>query len=204
MKNLIIIGASGHGRVISDIARLTGYSDIVFLDDNPEITSCGDYPVVGPTSLVKTLAGDVVIAIGNCATRRRIQEQIDESRLVSLIHPSAVIGSHVEIGLGTVVMAGAVINYGSRIGKGCIVNTCASVDHDCVIGDYVHVAVGSHVCGIVSIGSGTWLGAGSTVSNNLNICDNCMVGAGAVVIRDISEAGTYIGVPAQKLCCVGE
>ena len=135
---------------------------------------------------------------------RKIQEQIDESRLVSLIHPSAVIGSHVEIGLGTVVMAGAVINYGSRIGKGCIVNTCASVDHDCVIGDYVHVAVGSHVCGIVSIGSGTWLGAGSTVSNNLNICDNCMVGAGAVVIRDISEAGTYIGVPAQKLCCVGE
>ena len=199
MKKLIIIGASGHGKVISDIAKLNGYSDIVFLDDNPAIKTCGDYPVVGKTALVETIEGDVVVGIGNARIRKRIQETIPESRVVSLIHPNAVIGSHVEIGCGTIVMAGAVINYGSTIGKGCIINTCASVDHDCVVSDYVHVAVGSHLCGTVSIGENTWIGAGGTVSNNVSICAHCMIGAGAVVVRDIFEAGTYVGVPARKI-----
>ena len=199
MKKLIIIGASGHGKVISDIARLNGYSDIVFLDDNAAITTCGDYPVVGESALFETLDGDVVVGIGNARIRKQIQEMIPDSRIATLIHPNAVIGSRVEFGRGTVVMAGAVINCGSVIGKGCIVNTCASVDHDCVVGNYVHVAVGSHLCGTVSVGENTWIGAGGTVSNNVSICADCMIGAGAVVVRDISEAGTYAGVPVRKI-----
>lgn len=67
-------------------------------------------------------------------------------------------------------MAGAVINPGVGIGKGCIINTCSSVDHDCDVGGYVHIAVGSHLCGTVSVGDGTWIGAGATVSNNVFIC----------------------------------
>ena len=82
---------------------------------------------------------------------------------------------------------------------GCIINTCASVDHDCVLEDFVHVAVGAHVAGTVSIGAGTWIGAGATVSNNLQICGGCMIGAGAVVIKSITESGTYVGVPAEKI-----
>ena len=96
-------------------------------------------------------------------------------------------------------MAGAVINPGVRIGKGCIINTCSSMDHDCVVGDYVHIAVGSHLCGTVSVGDGTWIGAGATVSNNVSICSDCMIGAGAVVIKDIKESGTYVGVPAKRI-----
>ena len=199
MKKLIIIGASGHGKVISDIAKMNGYTDIVFLDDNPSIKTCGDYPVVGKTVQVEMLEGDVVVGIGNARIRKQIQEAISETRIVSLIHPNAVIGSCVQIGCGTVVMPGAVINYGSTIGKGCIINTCASVDHDCVVSDYVHVAVGSHLCGTVSIGALTWIGAGSVVSNNVSICEDCMIGAGAVVVKDISEVGTYVGVPAHQM-----
>ena len=96
------------------------------------------------------------------------------------------------------IMAGAVINPGTKIGKGCIINTCASVDHDCDIGDYVHVAVGSHVCGTVSVGNQTWIGAGATVINNIYICPECMIGAGAVVIKNIIQNGTYIGIPAKE------
>ena len=96
-------------------------------------------------------------------------------------------------------MAGAVINSGARIGTGCIVNTCASVDHDCNVGDYVHIAVGSHLCGTVSMGDETWIGAGAIVSNNISICSECMIGAGAVVVKDIKESGTYVGVPAKKV-----
>ena len=83
------------------------------------------------------------------------------------------------------------------IGHSVIVNTCASVDHDCAVGDYVHIAVGAHLCGAVRVEKGTWIGAGATVRNNVNICGGCMIGAGAVVVKDITEKGTYKGVPAM-------
>ena len=96
-------------------------------------------------------------------------------------------------------MAGAVINSDTVIGDGCIINTAASVDHDCMIENYVHVAVGAHLCGTVHVGKNTWIGAGATVSNNINICNDCMIGAGAVVTKDIHEEGIYIGVPVTKM-----
>lgn len=198
MKRLLIVGASGHGKVVADIARLSGYGDITFLDDNPEIKQCGGYPIIGRSSQVNGLDGDVIVAIGNAKIRRRIQERISAERLVTLFHPNAVVSS-AQIGRGTVVMAGAVINPDAVIGEGCIINTASSVDHDCRIGSYVHIAVGAHIAGSVEIGDETWIGAGATVSNNLTICADCMIGAGAVVVRDITQLGTYVGVPAKRL-----
>ncbi len=195
MKKLTIIGASGHGKVIADIAKLSGYDEIVFLDDDTSVTSCGGYPVVGKSD--STISGDAVVAIGNGTTRRKIMQA--GTGFVTLIHPSAVIAEDVEIGRGTVVMAGVVINPGTKIGEGCIINTTSSVDHDCIVGDYVHVAVGAHLCGTVSVGENTWVGAGSTISNNISICGETMIGAGAVVVKDITEKGTYIGVPAERI-----
>ena len=199
MRKLAIIGASGHGKVVADIARRNGYKEIVFLDDNDSIHECGGYPVIGKSSEAGTIDADVIIGIGNAGVRKQILESIPDEKLVTLIHPDAVIAEDVAIGKGTVVMAGAVINPGVRIGKGCISNTCSSVDHDCVVGDYVHIAVGSHLCGTVSVGNGTWIGAGATVSNNVSICSGCMIGAGAVVVNDIQESGTYVGVPARRI-----
>lgn len=199
MRELVIIGASGHGKVVADIARKNGYKEIAFLDDDESIHQCGGYPVIGKSSEAGTMDADVIVGIGNAGVRKRIQESILEEKLVTLIHPDAVVAQDVVMGAGTVVMAGAVINPGTHIGKGCIINTCSSVDHDCVVGDYAHVAVGSHLCGTVSVGSGTWIGAGVTVSNNVSICPDCMIGAGAVVIKDIKESGTYIGVPANLI-----
>ena len=191
---ITIIGASGHGKVVAEIAKLNGYDDIVFLDDNPSLISCGGYPVIGSSS--REPEGDTIVAIGN----GRIRESLSEKhKLVSLIHPNAVIAEDVLIGCGTVVMPGAVINPGTTIGKGCIINTSSSVDHDCKIGDFVHIAVGAHLCGTVSVDKQTWIGAGAIINNNLRICSNCMIGAGAVVIKNIDEPGTYIGIPAKKV-----
>ena len=199
MRRLAIIGASGHGKVVADIARRYGYKEIVFFDDIDSILECGGYPVIGKSFEAGTIDADVLVGIGNADIRKRIQESIPEQKLATLIHPDAVIAEDVEIGAGTVVMAGTVINPGVGIGKGCIINTCSSVDHDCDVGDYVHIAVGSHLCGTVSVGDGTWIGAGATVSNNVSICSDCMIGAGAVVIKDIKRTGTYVGVPARKM-----
>ena len=197
VKRLVIIGASGHGKVIADIAVKNGYEDIVFLDDNENVKECAGFPVIGKTCEAMKMDGDKIVAIGNAKIRERIQEGLND--VVTLIHPDAVVSRRVEIGAGSVVMAGAVINSDTVIGKGCIINTGASVDHDCKIADYVHVSVGSHLSGTVHVGERTWIGAGATVSNNVNICGDCMIGAGTVVIKDINEAGTYVGVPAREI-----
>ena len=195
VKRLVIIGASGHGQVIADIAVRNGYEEIVFLDDNESIKECAGFKVVGKTSDASRISGDKIIAIGDAKIRERMMHKV---KTVSLIHPDAVISRRVEIGEGTVVMAGTVINSDVHIGRGCIINTGASIDHDCNLGNFIHVSVGAHVAGTCSIGNGTWIGAGATISNNINICADCMIGAGAVVIKNIKNIGIYIGVPAEK------
>ncbi|HFI0306653.1 TPA: acetyltransferase [Streptococcus suis] len=198
MKKLAIIGASGHGKVVADIAQKNGYTEIVFLDDYAT-GECAGYPIIGTSSLINELTGHTfIVAIGNAKIREKLQLQLENKSVATLIHPNAVISRRVLIKEGTVVMAGAIINSDVTIGKGCIINTGASVDHDCTVGDYVHVSVGAHVAGTVAIGSHAWISAGATVVNNVSITDDTMIGAGAVVIADCREPGTYIGIPARK------
>lgn len=197
MNRLIIIGASGHGKVVADIAVLNGYRDIIFLDDDESVKNCAEWPVVGKSN--EAPDGEVFVAIGNAEIRRRLMNLYEGRKQPILIHPKAVVAKGVEIGDGTVVMAGAVINSGAKIGRGVIVNTSSSVDHDCRIENFCHVSVGAHLSGTVVVGEASWIGAGATVSNNITICGGCMIGAGAVVIKDINKPGSYIGVPAQML-----
>lgn len=204
MKRIVLIGASGHGKVCAEIAEKSEkYKEIIFLDDNPLIQKCGKYNVCGTSGDCYKYIGDdtcFFVSIGNHEHREQIQEKIKKKCgiVTTLIHPEAVVSKNVSIGSGTVVMAGTVINPDVVIGKGCIINTSSSVDHDCHIADWCHVAVGAHICGTVNIGDSTWIGAGAIVKNNINICSNCVIGAGALVIKDIDNSGTYVGVPAMK------
>lgn len=203
-KKLLIIGAGGHGKVIADIAlKMNKWEYIAFLDDSEHAkTSMGIEIIGGFTDVSKFIKDyDVFVGIGNNTIREKIQEQIEflGASIPVLIHPHAVIGEQVFLGPGTVVMAGAIINCCTKIGKGCIINTASTIDHDNVIEDYVHISPGAHLAGTVRVGSGTWLAIGSIVINNINITSKCKIGAGAVVIRDITEAGTYIGVPAKRM-----
>ena len=197
VKKLVIIGASGHGKVVADIAMLNGYNEIVFLDDNPNTKNCAGFPVVGTVDKADDIDGDKIVAIGNASTRKRIQGSL--SNIATLVHPDAVISRRVSIGKGTVIMAGAVVNSDTIIGAGCIVNTCASIDHDCVVGDFSHVSVGSNVAGSCKVGESVWIGAGSVISNNITINNNCIIGAGAVVVKNCEQPGKYVGCPAQLM-----
>lgn len=202
MDRLIIIGAGGHGRVAVDIADKMGvYSEIVFLDDG-SFTECLGYRVIGKIADAKKYIADheFFVALGNTDARLDVMHELSaiEARFATLIHPSAIIGKNVKIGEGTVVMAGAVINPCSVIGDGCIINTMASVDHDCVIGDYVHVSVGARICGAVNIEAKTWIGAGAVIRNGISVCEGCTIGVSAAVVKNITEPGTYVGVPAKK------
>ena len=200
-EKLIIVGTGGHSKVVLDIARLNGYSDISFLDDKPQGKTWNGYSVLGTSSEAwRYPEAEFIVAVGNVYVRKRIQESLLRQglRMATLIHPAAVVAEDVKIGEGSVVVAGAVINPGAVLGKGVIINTCASVDHDCQIGAYVHIAVGANVAGTVTIGETTCVGAGAVVSNNVSIAADCIIGAGAVVVKNIGESGTYIGIPAKK------
>ncbi|SDC04177.1 sugar O-acyltransferase, sialic acid O-acetyltransferase NeuD family [Paenibacillus sp. UNCCL117] len=203
-EQLLIIGAGGHGRVIADIAlKMNTWKTIAFLDNDKLIQSSMGLEVVGKSDDMLAFIDDwdIFVGIGNNALRERIQSKLEVAgaHITTLIHPRAVIGEQVELGVGTAVMAGVVINCCTKVGKGCIINTGATIDHDSLIENYVHVSPGVHMAGTVNIGAGAWLGIGSIVSNNVNITSNCIIGAGAVVVRDIVDAGTYMGVPARRV-----
>lgn len=202
-KKLIIIGAGGHGKVVADIAsRLKEYEEIVFLDDN-ETSEVMGFAVVGKIEEFKRFisSADFIVAVGNSDIRKKLIENliIKGAKLATLIHPSAIIGSNVEIGKGTVVMANTVINPCAKIGQGVILNTCSSIDHDSEISHYTHVSIGARIAGTVKVGEEVLIGAGAVVINNIDIISNVIIGAGAVVINDIKEKGTYVGVPARKI-----
>ncbi len=199
-KKLIIIGASGHGKVIADIAIKNGYEIVGFLDDNDTIQNALGFPVLGKVENVSQYLGtcEFVIAIGDNAIRKKIAEQY-EVKWATLIHPSAVIGTDVQIGNGSVVMANAVINPSTKVGQHCIVNTGGIIEHDNVLANYVHVSPKAALAGTVHVGEGTHIGIGACVKNNLEIVDEVIVGAGAVVVKDICEKGVYIGVPARRM-----
>jgi sugar O-acyltransferase (sialic acid O-acetyltransferase NeuD family) len=200
MNKLIIIGAGGHGKVLADNALKNGYTDVCFVDDRMT-GSCMDFPIVGVCADIPKLNDgntDFIIGIGNNAVRKRIAETYDV-RWVTLIHPSAQIAVNVSVGKGTAVMAGAVINACATVGAHCIINTHAVVEHDNVLEDYVHISPNAALGGAVRIGERSWIGLGTAVINNIDICKNCIVGAGAVVVHNITESGTYISVPARKL-----
>ncbi|MBS8265631.1 acetyltransferase [Mesobacillus boroniphilus] len=205
MKNkLLIIGASGHGKVVADIAlKMNKWQSIAFLDDDKSIKISMGLDVIGTSDDVFTHIEEceIFVGIGNNTTRQRIYERLETlgASIPLLIHPDAVIGSHVDIGIGTAVMAGVIVNCCTKIGKGCIVNTGSTIDHDNVIGDLVHISPGVHLAGTVKVGQGSWLGIGSVVSNNIKISNGCKVGAGSVVVKDITEPGVYVGVPVRRV-----
>lgn len=204
MKNkLIIIGASGHGKVVADIAKnMDCYSEIFFLDDNEQLGEVLGIKVIGKLiDSVKYISNcDFFIGIGDNIVREKIQWELEKigASIPVLIHPTATIGDKVDIGYGTAIMAGVIVNCCTTIGKGCIINTSATIDHDNCIEDFVHISPGVHLAGNVRIGSGSWIGIGSTIINNVKVTSRCVIGAGAVVIKDITMSGIYVGIPARR------
>ncbi|ANG61795.1 acetyltransferase [Marinobacterium aestuarii] len=203
MKRLAILGASGHGKVLADMAELVGWGETVFFDDAwPGLEKAGQWRVEGDTrALTAAVAAydGVIVAIGDNLVRLDKQRLLAESggALVSLIHPQASVSRYASIGAGSVVMAGAVINVDAHVGKGCIINTGATVDHDCELGDGVHLSPGVHLAGGVKVGRASWIGIGASVKQLVSIGDGVVVGAGAAVVQNLPDRCTALGVPAR-------
>ena len=205
MKTLAILGASGHGKVVADMAECSGWNSIEFFDDNwPTLQRNGHWSVVGNTSALlerlEQFAG-VVVAIGanNVRHLKLLELHAAGARLCTLIHPAATVSRYASIDYGSVVFAGAVVSADASIGSGAILNTGCSVDHDCVLGSAVHISPGARLAGGVNVGNQSWIGIGANVRQMVSIGSGSTIGAGAAVVSNIGDNMTAVGVPALTI-----
>ncbi|PLX68385.1 MAG: acetyltransferase [Denitrovibrio sp.] len=202
-EKIIILGSGGHGKVCKELAEACGYEVLGFVGNNKPVgTKILDKKIISTVEDVEKLKSEtnnIVIAIGaNTVREKRAQQARDAGfEMPSLIHPSCVFSPSADVGIGTVIMGGTVVNAEAYIGDFCIINTGATVDHDCRIGDYCHISPGANIAGEVTIRDYTWVGVGAAVRELITIGKNVMIGGSAFVACDIEDNVTAIGVPAK-------
>ena len=209
MKNIVVLGSSGHSKVIIDIIEKIGKYNIVgIIDKNQEKgKDFFNYKIIGHDENIIELTEEYdiecgIVGIGDNLIRKNVVNYIkhlkSDFKFTSLIHPNSSIAKKVVVGEGTVVMSGVSINSDSKIGNQCIINTNSSVDHDCIIGDYVSISPNSCLGGNVNIGNNSFVGLGTNIINNINIGNNNIIGSSSLVIRDIKNNIFGYGVPFKE------
>jgi sugar O-acyltransferase (sialic acid O-acetyltransferase NeuD family) len=205
--NVLIFGSSGHAYTIYDI--ITQIDDLQFIGFVDKSCKTSDKMTIGEDKDIIDICNRYncysgVIGVGDNSIRESINAEVNNTakdfHFVTIIHPSAIVSkSSIYIGDGTVVMPGAIINQGTKIGKHCIINSGAIIEHDCNIGDFVSVAPNATLGGKVSIGNSSAIGIGATILHNIIIGSNTIVGAGSIVTRDIINDVVAYGIPAKMI-----
>jgi len=191
---MYLLGASGHGKVIAEIAEANDSTIEGFIDEDKSKKMLLGYNVIHefPKQPV-----ELIVSIGNNTIRKKIVGKTKGVSYQTLIHPKTYISQRAVIAEGTVIMAGVSINSCATIGRHCIINTNASVDHDCIIGDYVHISPNAALAGNVTVGEGTHVGIGASIIQGIKIGKWCTIGAGTVIIRDVPDGATVVGNPGR-------
>lgn len=208
-KDIVILGCGGFGREVAWlIERINAQRDtwnlLGFLDNNADLQgdTIGGYPVLGGDEYLTGRELWAVCAIGASATRKKVTEKIKRAgnvKFATLIDPDAILSGRVSVGEGSIICAASTITVDVRIGRHAIVNLDCTLGHDAVIGDYVTLYPSVNVSGMVTIGECSEAGTGTQIRQGITVGSRVILGAGAVVVKDIGEAGTYVGVPAKKI-----
>ena len=195
-KKIAIIGAGGHGKVVGDIALLNQYKTIDFFDDRANEIKKFPFTIIDNLNYLKENVKNYdafFVAIGDNQIRSDKIRWLKKNKMniVSLVHPKSTISRFSSLGMGTCVMANAVINPGTLIKEGVIINTSASIDHDCIIEDFAHISPNCSLSGSIKIGKFTHLGTGTSVHPGIHIGNNVKTGVGSRLFKDILDNTIY-------------
>lgn len=194
---MYLYGGSGHCKVIIDALKKSREFLIKgIFDDYPKFETIFDIPVFKTESLDFFIDKQIIISIGDNKIRKKIAEKI-KTIYVKVVHPNAVIALDAEIKEGTVVMAGVIINASVKIGRHCILNTGAVIEHDCEVDDFVHISPNVSLGGNVIVGEGSHIGIGASVIQGITIGKWATVGAGCVIIHDVPDYSVVVGNPGR-------
>jgi sugar O-acyltransferase (sialic acid O-acetyltransferase NeuD family) len=211
LKDLVLWGATGQAKVLAEFVVDLGYRLAAIFDNNPAAVSpFADVPLyVGEAGFQEWLArGErrgtaCLVAVGGSRGRDRL-EILDRLKAAGLqpvvaVHPRAYVARGARVGEGGQILANATVGAHAILGTACLVNTAASVDHDCVLGDGVHVAPGATLAGEVNVGTCSFIAAGAVVLPRIRIGSHAVVGAGSVVTRDVADGVVAYGNPAKVI-----
>lgn len=209
MKDFVIIGAGDFGREAMWVAERMNaikptWNILGFVDDGKAGEIVDGYPVAGDVSWLCRYPGEIyaACAIAGGCTKERIWKRLSDNphvRMATLIDPSAVIGKDSVVEDGCIVCAGTVLTVAAHLGKSCIVNLHCTIGHDTVLRDYCTVHPGTNISGKVVVGERCLIGTGTKIIQGLHIAPDTTLGAGAVVVKNIEESGTYVGAPAKMI-----
>lgn len=195
---MLLYGASGHAKVIME-CLLSGQESVTAIyDDDKEKKHLLGIEILHYYSEIYHPEQKLIISIGDNKMRQKIADRV-EHPFGQAIHQTAQISERAYFGSGSVAFHNSVVQTGAQVGDHVIINTAATVDHDCVLGDFVHVAPNATLCGSVDVGEGTLIGAGAVVLPNLKIGKWAVIGAGAVVTRDVPDNAVIVGNPGRVL-----
>ena len=207
-KPIFLIGSGGHASVLEEIISLTDKKLLGILDPNRKPgEKCLNSVVLGGDELIDEYLPEDISLVNGVGTlpgnnkRTEISKKYREKgfSFSTLIHPSAVLSSEVEIEEGVQIMAGATIQRNVKIGKDSIINTNSSVDHDCLVGESVHISPGVTLGANVIIGNCSHICLGSSLIQNIKIGKDSIVAAGSVIFEDIPENTKYIPLVKSNL-----
>jgi len=211
-KPVIVLGGGGHAKVVVDALRLSGIDIVGIADKNSKVGESifSDLPVLGGDESVLNYSREEVELVNGLGSfpgynlRTELFHFFSEKgyRYQTVVHPAAIVSDGVLLQQGVQVMAGAVIQPGAVVGLNSIINSRASVDHDCVIGNSCHVAPGAILSGNVTLGDSVHIGTGAVVIQSIDIENKVVVGAGAVVTSNIPK--NSIVYPARSIIKEGE
>jgi sugar O-acyltransferase (sialic acid O-acetyltransferase NeuD family) len=179
---LLIIGAGGHGRSVAEAAELSGAFDMFgFLDDGLPVGqtvlmssilgTIGGLGSVDHLRRYRTACDQAIVAVGNNAVREKLMQYLIDMDfdLATVIHPRAFVSPSAVVGMGSAVMAGAIVGTEAHLGIGVIVNCCAVVDHHAKVGDFGHLGVSACMAGGSILGRNAWIQAGCALGYGVEV-----------------------------------
>ena len=207
MNNIVIVGASGFGREVAWLIENSDNWNVKgFVDDNKDLEnkSVNDYPVLGTIDFLLNAneKTNVVVAIGNPQIRKKIVERLQSNKNISfpnIVDKDVIIDRTITLGFGNIICKGNILTTNIEIGNFNHINLSCTIGHDVQFHDYITVYPGVNISGNVIMNDCVEVGTGTKIIQGKKIVEETVIGAGSVVVKDIVENGTYIGVPAKQM-----